>query len=271
MPLPRRQKTPQQLKRIQNRTHNFKTGEVLQNRHGRNLKILPPMPDQAIRSEVSSSPVINTGSSTITTTAAVCEAALPTSSNIPNLPPLPDFLPKLEKMDELRSEQRRELMAAAVLSRDEFPLIMIDRGVLHSEIPREDKLDDLPFDPKSVRITTIQGGKLRSVAVVCHEPPRGPFGDKQYVSAPPKTAAGMTKGQIQRFLAKILGANPRNSKKKVTFANAEDIVKKASELKLNSHNTNETEMDTSDEAVPSGSPSRHITESDDDLLMSDSA
>jgi hypothetical protein len=278
MPMPRRQKTPQQLKRIQNRTQRFKAGEVHQNRQSRNLNVIPPMPDHAFRSDVTNISSNNDGNiPTLPTTTIV--------SSVPDLPPaapesrtIPDFLVQLEKMEELRSEQRRELMASAVLCRAEFPLMMIDRGVLHSEIPKEESnfpLDDIPFDPTSIRITTIQGGKLRSVAVVEKDPIRGPFIDKNYIFVPPKNATGFSKSQTQRILAKFPGSASRSSKKKVTFSNAEEIVKKASELKLNTSNsegTNTSEnMDTSEESVLPDHEKNRISESDDELLMSDSA
>jgi hypothetical protein len=235
------------------------------------------MPDQTTQSEVSNRPFNLNGNLPALQITSVTSPVPDPPSSAPKTHPLPEFLEQLERMEELRAEQRRELMASAVLCREEFPLTMIDRGVLHSEIPKDESnfpLDDMTFDPKSVRITTIQGGKLRSVAVIEESPVRGPFIDKSYIFVPPKSATGLSKGQIQRIISKVPGVSSRSSKKKVYFANADEIVKKASELKLNAHNANVDEsnpnlenIDTSDEGNPSDPSKAQVTESDDELLM----
>jgi hypothetical protein len=200
----------------------------MSHRQKQNLKTFSPMPGQVLLPDVNNSSLFNgnrhqtstlSNSTVISTPDPVSVVPAATMSSFPDSSRLPvEFLEKLERMDYLRQQQREALLNASAVSNQMHPQSMIDRGVLDSELPSDEKqsLDDIPFDPKSIRVTLTQGGFLRSVAIVSLTPVFCPFSEKNYIEVP-KTAMGFSKGHIQKILSKMCSRRHSRKTKSVQF------------------------------------------------------
>jgi len=171
-------KTPEQLRKIQARTQRFKSGQVPSGSKS-TLRKIEPIPDHVkVQSDENPTSVFPTTSN---------EAALSYHA----------------KMKDTSQSQFQELLKEAEANGWAFPKIVVDRGVLESEVSSPDvpSIASLPFDPRSVIITVPRGRNcIRSSIIRVCEPLFGLKEDKQYVPVSSPPALGIPSSQLKRIV-----------------------------------------------------------------------
>jgi hypothetical protein len=211
-------KNPNQLKRIQKRTQNFKSGEVDRRKEARALPDNPVIPNQVpIRLEES-----------------ISNQLPPVSNFVDQKPSALSFLEVISKMVCDSTAQKEELEKEASASGNPFPRICVDRGVLHSKSSTDDTLQlsaNIDFRPSSVIVTRCLSGNQRSVSLRDSSPHYGVKDPKVYANPSPLSFGGLKTSQIVK-IAKITHYLLKKQRK--LLSEQEELTRKTENIKISS-------------------------------------
>jgi hypothetical protein len=285
-PFPRRNKTPHQLKRIQNRTEKFKSGEV--KRFHKNFNHEPLIPSQdKIRLEVPNQSVHNPSTSDNSCHLTPATVIIPSTCSVSGNEIIPT---KADHMKQLSLAQKLEMNALALKNNQLFPPIVINRGVLASELFHPDEplpVGEIPFNPSSMIVSYSDG--IRAVRILEDQVIYGPQSEKTYIPSSPPQAAGLSMGHINRILYKAFQKKKDKKKQKVLelFSyGTEEIVHKAAKMKLSKDQDVVSPIHFSSDDIPEGMDTNNslssasnplpseagkstISESDEEMILSD--
>jgi hypothetical protein len=218
-----RNKNPNQLKRVQKRTQNFKSGDVNRKKEDRSRADIPSLPNHdKIRLDVIQSKDSKESSPTFSTT-----------------PTLIDFSAIITKMTTETAAQKDELEKEAALTGNLFPRICVDRGVLNSECSPEDPTNphlNIDFTPASISVTRFFSENIRSVFIRDPKPSFGRKDIKVYANPIPFSFGGLKTNQIEKIVRNT-HYNYKKLRQKAKAAEQDELARKAQNISISSGNS----------------------------------
>jgi hypothetical protein len=229
-------RNPNQLKRVQKRTQNFKSGEVQRKKEARVLPDVLSVPNQdSIRLE-----------ETITDKNSSVQPFI--RSTTPNLmQPIPNFLEVIAKMTKESTIQKDELEREASATGKPFPRICVDRGVLQSEASLDDIVlpsTNVDLCPSTLFVTRRFAENIRCVSLKDMNPCFGVKEPKLYANPSPLSFGGLKTSQIEK-IAKVTHYVFKKQRSKSKATEQDDLARKTENLKISSDHSETITMSVS--------------------------